>query len=220
MASKFSGAALAPLLLLSVLASPASAQELRGWGIKGGLIGGYETFTYVSGTTVPAIPRSLSWGFSAGIFAEFLNGGVVNFVLDGAYIQKGRKVTSEEVARSSGEPGYLSAGAVGTPLRLGYLTFAVSFKVRMRARGSTPYFFLGPRFDFLVARSSGTPPLFDHYRKMDIGVNIGIGMEFASRRHPALSFEGRWSPGFSRAFSNDIVGIKNMTVDVLAAVWF
>ena len=209
------------LLAAFLLASPpASAQELRGWGIKGGVAAAYQTFQYVSGTTVPAIPRTVNWGLTAGVFAEFLNGGVVNFIVEGAYVQKGRKVTYEEIARSSAESGYLSSGPEGTRVQLGYLTAAISFKVRMRVRGSTPFFYLGPRFDFLVSRSSGTPPVLDHFKKTDIGVNLGIGMEFSSRRHPALSIEMRWSPGFSRVFANDIVGIKNDAAEFLVAVWF
>jgi hypothetical protein len=219
MTSRPAGALLAAFLLLTFFPRGASGQDLRGWGIKGGVAGAYQTFSYVSGRTVPAIPRTVAWGLAGSIFAEFLNGGLVNFVLEAGYVQKGRKVTSEEIARSSSE-AYLSPGPEGTSLKLGYATVAVSFKVRMSARGSTPFVCVGPRFDFLVSHSSGADPVFDHFKKSDIGVNLGIGMEFAARRHPALSLEARWSPGFSRVFSNDILGIKNDAMELLLAIWF
>jgi hypothetical protein len=220
MTSRSAGVLLAASLLLSLLPRTASGQDFRGWGIKGGVVGAYQTFAYVSGTTVPVIPRTVTWGLTGGLFAEFLNDGIVNFVLEAGYVQKGRNVTSEEITRSSFESAYLSPGPEGTSLKLGYATVAVSFKVRMHTRGSTPFFCVGPRFDFLVSHSSGASPVFDHFKKSDIGVNIGIGMEFAARRHPAFSLEARWSPGFSRVFSNDILGIKNDAMEFLVGVWF
>jgi hypothetical protein len=209
------------LAALAGLALPhaATAQLVRGWGVKGGLVGAYQSFSYVSGFGSPAIPRTVRWGYSAGLFVEFLNEGIVSIAIEGAYTQKGRRVTAEEITRAPGEQPYLSAGPEGITPWLGYVSTSLSVKVRTGSRGTRPYFFVGPRFDFLVSRPAEPAPVFTGFKTHDIGINIGLGLEVAPRRRPALSFEVRWSPGFSRVFSNDAVGIKNATFDFLLAVW-
>lgn len=219
MAPHRSGSVLAIVLLALALPHAASAQVVRGWGITGGLVGAYQSFTYVSGFATPAVPRALRWGFSAGLFVEFLNEGFVSIVLEGSYRQKGRKVTAEEIARAPAEPAYFSAGPEGITPWLGYLSTGIAIKVRASSRGSTPYIFVGPRFDFLILRPTEPAPVFGGFKKNDIGITVGLGMEVTPRRHPALSVEARWSPGFSRVFANDIVSIKNNSVDFLLAVW-
>lgn len=206
-------------LLGFALPQAASAQLVRGWGIKGGLVGAYQSFSYVSGFGSPAVPRAVRWGYSAGLFVEFLNEGIVSIAIEGAYTQKGRKVTAEEITRAPGEQPYLSTGPEGITPWLGYVSTSLSVKVRTGSRGTRPYLSIGPRFDFLVSRPAEPAPVFNGFRKNDIGINIGLGLEVAPRRHPALSFEVRWSPGFSRVFVNDAVGVKNGTFDFLLAVW-
>ena len=209
------------LLLILALLVPAfsAAQFIRGWGIKGGAVAAHQAFYYTPGYTSPGIPRDVRWGMYAGVFVEFLNLPTVSIALEGAYVQKGRKVSAEEVSRSPAESGYLSTGPPGLTPRLEYLTFAFIIKARGGNRGLVPYLALGPRFDFKLSRNGDAEEVFRNFKRSDIGIVFGGGLEIIPRRLPALSFEIRWSPSFSRAFSNDILIVKNQTIDLLGAVW-
>ncbi len=206
------------LCIAGFIPASASAQFLRGWGIKGGVVAAHQAFYYTPGFTSPGIPREPRWGAYAGLFAEFLNLPVVSISLEGAYVQKGRKVTAEEVSRSAAEPTYLSPGPAGLTPRLEYFTLALVIKVRAGRRGLVPYVGIGPRFDFALAREK--IDLYRNFKRSDIGIVLAGGVEIIPRRHTALSFEARWSPSFSRAFSNDILIVKNQTIDFLCSVWF
>lgn len=204
-------------LLFSVEISP--GQFVRGWGIKGGAVGGYQTFAYTPGNISPAVPIALRWGFTGGMFIEFLNVPNVSMVLEAAYTQKGRTVTNQEIARSSGEPSYLSSGPAGLTPHIDYIQTAFLLKARVGREGFVPYVGLGPRFDFIIARHSGGNPIFDPFKKPDIGISLGLGVEITPRRHPLLSLEARWSPTFSKAYTNPILTIRNDTVDLLLSLW-
>jgi len=211
---------LASIAVLLMFAAGASrAQFIRGWGIEGGAVGAYQSFTYTPGNSSPAIPMALRWGFTGGMFVEFLNVPYVSMVLDAAYTEKGRTVTSQEVSRSPAEPAYLSSGPVGLKPHIDYLRVAFLMKVRAGREGFVPYAGLGPRFDFILARYAEGPPVFDPFKKADIGISLALGVEIAPRRHPLFSVEARWSPTFSKAYSNSILTIKNDTVDLLCALW-
>jgi hypothetical protein len=180
-------------------------------------VAAHQAFYYSSGYTSPGIPRSIRWGAYAGLFVEFLNVPSVSLAFEGAYVQKGRKVSNEEMTRAATELSYLSTGPAGTTPRLQYLSFDLFIKARAGRRGLVPFLGVGPRFDFTLSRAESE--LFKNYKRTDIGIVLGGGVEIIPRRLPALSFEVRWSPSFSRAFTNDILIVKNQTVDFLCAVW-
>jgi hypothetical protein len=153
------------------------------------------------------------------VFVEFLNMPTLSLVLESAYGQKGRKVTSEEIAASAGQSGGFSRGPVGGLPRLDYLRMAMLVKVRGGKYGFVPYAAVGPRFDFLVGRGEDPEGLFDHFKKSDVGVCVAGGIEIVPRRQPIVSLEGRWTPSFSRAFSAPTLTIRNQSVEVLLLLW-
>lgn len=205
------------LFIAGLIPASLSGQFLRGWGIKGGVVAARQAFYYTPGHTFPGIPRHPRWGVYAGLFVEFLNVPTVSIALEGAYVQKGREITTEEVARSAAEPAYLSPGPEGLTPRLEYFTLAMIIKARAANRGFVPYLSIGPWFDFALSREK--VELFRNFKRTDIGIVLGAGVEIIPRRRPALSFEVRWSPSFSRAFANDILIVKNQTIDLLCSVW-
>lgn len=205
------------LFIAGLIPASSSAQFLRGWGIKGGVVAARQAFYYTPGFAQPGIPREARWGAYAGLFVEFLNVPVASVALELAYVQKGRKVTVEEVARSAAEPAYLSPGPAGLTPRLEYITLALVVKARAANRGIVPYLAVGPRFDFVLSREK--VELYRNFRRSDIGIVLGGGLEFIPRRRPAFSLEARWSPSFSATFSNDVLIVKNQTIDLLCAVY-
>ncbi|HXX64803.1 MAG TPA: hypothetical protein VEO56_13480 [Bacteroidota bacterium] len=207
------------LILLLFGASLSRAQFIRGWGIEGGAVGAYQAFIYTPGNSSPAIPAALRWGYTGGLFVEFLNVPHVSMVLDAAYTQKGRTVTSQEVSRSAAEPAYLSSGPVGLKPYIDYLRVAFLMKVRTGREGFVPYAGLGPRFDFILSRHAEGTPVLDPFKKADIGISLALGVEIVPRRLPLFSVEARWSPSFSKAYTNSILTIKNDNVDLLFALW-
>jgi hypothetical protein len=207
------------LLLLLALPAPGRAQMIRGWGIEGGASGGYQLLSITSASTVPAIPHVIRWGFSAGAFVEFLNMPVLSLVLETAYAQRGRTVTAEEVAASGILSPGLSTGPPGGTPRLDYVHVGMLVKLRAWKFGFVPYATVGPRFDFLVGRAEDPAHLFDNFKRSEVGVTVGGGIEIITHRRPLVSFEGRWSPSFSRAFSSSSLAIRNQSVDLLLLLW-
>ncbi len=206
-------------LILLALPSPGSAQMVRGWGIEGGASGGYQLLSITSAAQVPSIPHVIRWGFTAGAFVEFLNMPALSLVLETAYAQRGRTVTAEEVAASQIQTPGLSTGPPGATPRLDYVHAAVLVKLRAGKIGFVPYAVLGPRFDFLVGRAQDPSHLLDNFKRSDVGVALGGGVEIVAHRRPLVSLEGRWCPGFSRAFSAPSLTIRNQSVDLLFLLW-
>ncbi|HTO94898.1 MAG TPA: outer membrane beta-barrel protein [Bacteroidota bacterium] len=206
-------------LLVAVIPSVASAQFVRGWGIDGGVSGAYQLLTITQPGTSPAVPRAARTGFSAGVFVELLNVPNLSFVAEAAYTQKGRKVTAEEIAAASAEPGYLSPGPAGATPRLDYVRLAMMVKVRAWRYGFVPYAALGPRFDFLVGKVDDPSGLFRSVRRTDVGVALAAGIEIVPHRNPIVSLEARWSPAFTRLLSPPTLTIRNQTLEALFALW-
>ena len=210
--------AILPVLLVaaSVLSS---AQVVRGWGIEGGLAGGYQLLSVTLGTNSPVVPRVPRWGFTAGAFIEFLNTPNLSFVVESAYSQKGRDVTAEEVSIAAGLPGALSPGPVGSAPRLDYVRLTMLVKVRFWKEGFVPYFGLGPRFDFLVGKRDGPVHVFDQVKKTDVGVSVTGGIEITPKRRPLASIEARWSPAFTRVVTAPTLTVRNQAIEFLLAIW-
>jgi hypothetical protein len=206
-------------LLLLAASNPGRAQMIRGWGIEGGAAGAYQLLTITGGTSSPDIPHVFRWGFSAGVFVEFLNMPTLSLVLESAYAQKGRKITAQEVAESPNQSGALSPGPAGGTPRLDYVHLGMLLKLRAGRAGFVPYAAIGPRVDFLAGKGEDPAHVFDHYKKSDVGVIVAAGIEIVPRRQPLVSLEGRWSPSFSRVFSAPTLTIRNQSVDLLILLW-
>jgi hypothetical protein len=206
-------------LLLLAASNPCRAQMIRGWGVEGGATGAYQLIAITGGTSAQEIPLVIRWGFSAGVFVEFLNMPNLSLVLESAYTQKGRKVTAQEVAESPSLAGALSPGPAGGTPRLDYVHIAMLVKLRAGRAGFVPYAAIGPRMDFLAGKGEDPAHVFDYYKKSDVGVIVAAGIEIVPRRQPIVSLEGRWSPSFSRAFSAPTLTIRNQSVDLLILLW-
>lgn len=207
------------LLLLVVLSTAGRAQMVRGWGIEGGGSGGYQLLSITSATHVPSIPYVIRWGFTAGAFVEFLNMPVLSLVLETAYAQRGRTVTAEEVAASQIQAPGLSTGPPGGIPRLDYVHVAMLVKMRTWKIGFVPYALIGPRFDFLTGRAQDPSHLLANFKRSDVGVTMGGGIEIVTHRKPLVSLEGRWSPSISRALTTPSLTIRNQSVDLLFLLW-
>jgi hypothetical protein len=207
------------LFLLLAIPSASRSQMIRGWGVEGGASGGYQLISITSASPTPAIPRTIRWGFSAGAFVEFLNMQALSVIFESGYAEKGRKITSEEVAQSSSYPAGLSPGPAGGTPKAAYVHIGLLVKMRSGRTGFVPFVVVGPRFDFLVGRGDDPSHVFDNFKRSDIGASVGGGIDIVPRRSPILSLQARWSPSFSRAFTAPAVTIRNQAVDLILAVW-
>ena len=205
--------------LLLAAPFPCRAQMIRGWGIEGGAVGGYQLISITSANSSPVIPRAIRWGFSAGAFVEFLTMPTLSLVLESAYAQEGRKVTAEEVAEAPNQIAGISPGPAGGTPRLDYVHLAMLVKLRAGKSGFVPYAAVGPRFDFLVAKADDPSRVFDNFKKSDVGVIVAAGIEIVPRRQPLVSLETRWSPSFSRIFSAPTLTVRNQSIGLLLALW-
>jgi hypothetical protein len=192
---------------------------IRGWGVEGGAVGGYQLLSITRANSSPVIPHAIRWGFSAGVFVEFLTMPTLSLVLESAYAQEGRQVTAEEIAEMPNQSAGLSPGPAGSTPRLDYVHLAMLVKLRAGKVGFVPYFAVGPRFDFLVGKADDPAHVFDNFKKSDVGVVIAAGIEIVPRRQPLISLEGRWDPSFSRIYSAPTLTIRNQTVELLLLLW-
>jgi hypothetical protein len=207
------------LLLVFAVSSTCRSQMIRGWGVEGGASGGYQLLVITGGTSSPDIPHVVHWGFSSGVFVEFLNMPTLSLLVESAYAQMGRRVTAQEVAESPNQPGALSPGPVGGTPRLDYVHLAMVVKLRAGRAGFVPYLGIGPRMDFLVGKGEDPSHVFDHVKKSDVGVIVAAGIEIVPRRQPLLSLETRWSPRFSRVVTTPTLTIRNQSIDLLLLLW-
>ena len=210
---------LAITIALFLLPMASHAQFIRGWGIKGGMMGGFEKFTFAGPGQPASFPTVVRWGAQGGLFVEFINVPHFSFDVELAYVQKGRKVTAQEVAAAAAGQSALSSGPVGDTPRLDYVSLGFLMKGRAGGTGVVPFVILGPTADFLVAKRPAGSPLYNGFKKTDVGASVGLGCEIVPWRAPILSIEGRWSPSFSRVYDNGTLHIKNQTFALLLAVW-
>ena len=182
------------LILLFVFVSTSSSQSINRIGIKGGVT--YSSWSYDSPDRFELTYRR---GIDLGIFTEWSNEWDFRFVNEVHYIQKGISSiirNSQDIYRFS----YLE-----------YLSIPFLVKYRINSSSFSPALFVGPRIDYLLSFDSD---LRESYRKYDIGVIIGLGIDLNS----TFGLEARYNIGFSNVYSTPIENVQNRSLELLLFV--
>jgi len=208
------------LLFLSFLFfdfSTSNAQLIRDYGIKVGLASTNQNWNWSSETGVIANAKSRQ-GFEGGLFIEWLNIPFLSFITEVNYIEKGSKVSTNIMVRTSQNPDG-TGQYFGYSTRINYLSIPILAKLRINEGILTPYILLGPRFDFKLSSSSSynnnPGPLYE-YKNNDLGGTFGIGVELRQILLPLhLGLEFRYSPSFQYCYSVKYLSVKNSSLEFL-----
>jgi hypothetical protein len=189
------------------------AQFIRGFGLKVGAVSATQTWQYWSNSQLSTDPR---WGFDAGIFVEALDLPFLSVLAELHYVQKGftntLPVTTEAQPDGTGEE-------ITFRPRVDYLSLPILAKIRFDVGFFTPYVFAGPRVDFLLTNTDdGFGLVLDKFKKTDVGVSIGMGVELPLSFVSHLLAEFRFSPSLTEAFKNGSLKVKNQSIELFLGV--
>lgn len=156
-------------------------------------------------------------GLDIAVFLEIIDIEFVGLLVEAHYIQKGFSqrflITTEEHPDGTGEFFTLKP-------RVDYLSFPVLAKFNLPIFLS-PYIIAGPRFDIRLGRKSeGFQAVFDELKKVDVGGTLGFGIESPKLNTVNLLAEFRFSPSFTRAFENQLLNVKNKSIEFLTGLSF
>ncbi len=191
--------------------SSAYPQLLKGYGLKTGIVIADQHFEYGPYAKVEtALDRKHRTGFDIGIYVEWLNLPFFSMLTEAHYVQKG--MINEGIAYN--EFGTLM-GTVKFDNRVDYLSVPILAKIAVKTPSFSPYLVAGPRFDFLLGyNSTGGEFLYDRFKDLDMGGDIGIGVESNTRPLKVL-LEFRYSPDFTYAYKSDLLKVKNNSFEIL-----
>ena len=207
------------LTLSLLVAVPAKAQFLQGYGVRAG--------GNVLDITGYIIEFEQSLGFQIAAFAEFLTTPAFSFQVELEYAR--RRYGIEQVETSgSGEV----LGIVRAVTTLNYLSIPVLARLRYPGKPRViPYALVGPRLDFLVERKPGVwefsqGSFIDDTSEVftDVGVSgiVGLGFAFEHVIGQQLRFEGRYSFGLTDLIPElDAWTVRNNSLElsVVMVLW-
>ena len=105
--------------------------------------------------------------------------------------------------------------------RVDYLVFPLMAKFRLSLGGVAPYLVAGPTVSLLLGyEGQEFEPVYKHLEKTDIGGSLGLGCEIPVSGRTMILAEARYSPSFSKAFSNENLTVKNSSFEILVGIAF
>ncbi|MBA4313118.1 MAG: hypothetical protein C0417_10870 [Chlorobiaceae bacterium] len=201
-------------ICIIILASTCTqAQFIKGYGFKVGAVSATQTWNYNID-----IHRDMEnrWGIDAGVYVELLDLPYISILGELHYIQKGfmEEIPITTMDQPEGTGRYL----VSKP-RVDYLSLPLLAKIRYNVETVSPYILIGPRFDFLIGKEpDGYEIIYNKFKKNDMGISVGVGIEIPTSTIQAVLFEFKYSPTFNNSYSNDILTIKNQSFELLVGI--
>ncbi len=166
------------LILFLFSISSTSAQFIKNYGIKTGLVISHQDWNYsLSLGFKPSFEPDNKLGINIGVFAEFLTISNFSIISELNYIQKG---VHEETPVSTLEHPEGTGETIDWKLNLYYLNISILAKEKYNLGVITPYFFLGPKLDYEIGKSAmyGSGSFFNDFDKYRLGIKSGLGVEF------------------------------------------
>jgi opacity protein-like surface antigen len=204
------------VVLLSAMLSLSgisTAQIVRSYGIKVGTSVSSQEWTYA----IPFVhvAERVRWGVDLGCSVEFLNIPVLSVLVEAHYAQRG---FSDEVTVSTvSNP----EGIVRTTLspRVDYLSLPVLAKVRVDLGNVSPYVVIGPRLDVLLStKPEGYDVVLDKLKPTDLGITVGVGVEWTVSQSVRIGAEGAYCPGLRDVYSSDLLTVRNRSYHILLTI--
>lgn len=176
-------------LALAVSAAPASAQHLRGWGVKAG-----STLSSIQ-TELPSEDPEQRRGYSAFVFGEWAGAAPLSLVAEAGYLERGYSRDATIVVDDQAFERRLDR-------RFQYVSVAALARVTAGAMGLvSPYVAAGPRMNALVGNRRGEGIEGYDYAAVVWDASFGAGVE--ARR---AVLEVRYNVGLNNALQGDSWG--------------
>ena len=189
------------------------SQCISGFGIKGGVT--FSKFDYTFQQNFTFKNKSIT-GFSAGLFAEFLNNKHLNIVAEGGYEQRGNAdeiIRTDEFGNETGTYDFIT--------RTHYITAGILARLIYQSKSITPYLLLGPKADFYLGYNSkysdesGIPEneeitnsAAEQFKKVNYSINLGAGLQFEKLLPLKTFIEFNYSPALNTSYNGYFVKIK------------
>lgn len=168
-------------------------------------------------------------GLDAGCFVEWFSHPWFSLTTEVHYIQKGMQesipLTTATFPNGTGE--YWT-----TIVRSNYFSIMVLPKARCELGTIQLIAFAGPRLDLSLNNTvtvegdeptagyiaAGMQKSVDNYKKTQLGLSVGVGVQTDSLFGVATGLEFRYSPNIQNAASNDHFTIRNTSIEVLLMI--
>ena len=186
----------------------------RGWRVTGGITeakqvwdGRWPTSWFDS--------RNIEWttGFHLGVHTEWIGTRNLTFSTGLSYEEKGF--------------GYYHEGAgASVDYRYSYLSLPVLLRYRVEMRLWSPFFFAGPRVDYLVSRPDDPWEMSPSFKDLIYGLSLGGGLEFWSDVRLSFFIEYSYQYDLSPAAelrapgSGDEARVTNKSYTISAGIGF
>ena len=216
------------LLALVFLVSDASAQPVRGYGLKIGVTRAIWDWNINGRPMEPLGPRV---GLDAAFFAEWLNLDVVSIVSEVHYIQKG---IQQDIPITTASAPDGTGSFVHERVRLDYLSIGILPKCRLDCGMAEYYLIGGIRFDISLggnATAEADAPFndlvlgsyqtfIDRFKEFQLGATVGIGAQLHALLPWSTGIEFRYSPNLQRAYSAQYADVTNTSFELLLTLSF
>lgn len=204
------------LVLFVFFFSAANAQFLNHYGIK---IGG--NFTHQNwdySIDYANFQPDDALGFSAGIFAEFLN--IKNFSVL-TELNYTRNSISKELPVTTINMPDGDGTTTNWKLNIDYIEFAVLAKAKINFILLSPYIFAGPSFKYEISKSltENTSGFYNDFKKSQPGIKIGLGSEIHLAVISLLA-EFSYNKNFNDLYKNENLEITSYYYDFRIGVMF
>jgi opacity protein-like surface antigen len=188
---------------------------IKGYGFKTGIAVTNQDFNSTLGFDFNFKNRL---GFDFGGYVEWLDLRFFSVLTEIHYMQKGM---IDEIAKTdeTGKP----AGTEKFNNRVDYFCLPILAKMTYQTDKISPYFFVGPRFDFLLDYRSERhlwDQIYNKFKDVDIGLDVGMGTEVKFTSKLTILAEFRFSPDVTYAYKTKALKVKNNSFEILTGARF
>ncbi|MEI7811622.1 MAG: outer membrane beta-barrel protein [Ignavibacteria bacterium] len=203
--------------LFVILTVSLQAQFMRSYGFKAGITSSKMDANYIKNNLSPN-PDAMG-GFTAGVFAEFLNIPFISIIGDLSYKQLSIQNKLElPTAQSIQGTGVFSSGNN----TFDYLSLSMLAKFRMSYPVLCPYAFIGPSANFEISKDiiHGYDLIFKDYSKSLWNLAIGAGIELKIPYLFGVLGEFQYNIPLNTPYKTDLLEIKNNSYELKAGILF
>jgi len=208
----------ATIIILIFGFSECDSQLISSYGAKIGITSAGQDWNYSGILSGMSIYDKYRTGLDIGGYVEWFSLPVFSVLTEAHYIQKGCKDVIPITTLDS--PDGNGATITRAP-RIDYLSFPLLAKIRFDTPILTIYGIAGYRIDFLIAKNSdASGEVFDDFKSTDYGPTIGFGISVSNVFGYCLGGEFRYSFSSQEIFSNQVLTVKNKSMELLLTVGF
>ena len=184
------------ILLIIILFNSLNAEIIKNLGLKTGICYAIQNHDY----GLFDLDSKYKVGFDLGIFLESTRIKKISFLIEVHYVQKGNQFTKyfEELYPPINNSDLL--------VKTEYISLIFLSKLSLSLLKLHPYVFIGPRIDFLIKCKGNETDLnyvYENFESIDLGMNIGSGLEFYLSSNLNVLLEFAYSPNFTKTYTNE-----------------